>query len=106
MRELFDGRAESLHAMKHAVVTWISFAVAGLAPLLPFFFGLPLRSAFWFSVLISAISLFVVGAGRTIITRRSPFLSGLEMLLVGALAGNAAFAAGWIVERVAKGHFN
>jgi VIT1/CCC1 family predicted Fe2+/Mn2+ transporter len=92
--------------MKHAVVTWISFAVAGLAPLLPFFFGLPLRSAFWFSVLISAISLFVVGAGRTIITRRSPFLSGLEMLLVGALAGNAAFAAGWIVERVAKGHFN
>src|SRR5688572_24465463 len=58
MRDLFDGRAESLHAMKHAAVTWVSFAVAGLVPLLPFFFALSLRSAFWFSVLLSAITLF------------------------------------------------
>ena len=106
MKNLFDNRGETLHAMKHAAVTWVSFAVAGFAPLLPFFFGLSPRWAFWLSVLISAISLFVVGAGRTIITRRSPFLNGLEMLLVGALAGSAAFAAGWIVERFAKGHFN
>jgi VIT1/CCC1 family predicted Fe2+/Mn2+ transporter len=106
MKDLFDARAETLHAMKHATVTWVSFALAGFAPLLPFFFGLSLRSAFWFSTLVSAILLFIVGAGRTIITRRSPFLNGLEMLLVGALAGSTAFAAGWIVERFAEGHLN
>jgi len=106
MKESFDGRAETLHAMKHAAVTWVSFAIAGFAPLLPFLCGLSLRWAFWSSGLLSAISLFGVGAGRTIITRRSPFLNGLEMLVVGALAGSAAFAAGWVVERLAKGSFN
>src|SRR5580765_5226743 len=45
MKESFDGRAETLHAMKHAAVTWVSFAIAGFAPLLPFFCGLSLRWA-------------------------------------------------------------
>ena len=99
MKQGFDSRSETLHALKHATVTWVSFAIAGLAPLLPFLFGLSLHSAFWLSMLVSALSLFAVGAGRTVITRQSPWLSGLEMLLVGALAGSAAFAAGWIVER-------
>ena len=99
MRTAFDNRLETLHALKHATVTWASFAIAGLAPLIPFFFGLSIRSAFWLSVVVSALSLFAVGAGRTVITRRSAWLSGLEMLFVGALAASAAFAAGWIVER-------
>ena len=99
MKQAFDTRVETLHAIKHATVTWASFAIAGLSPLLPFFFRLRVDSAFWLSAAISALSLFAVGAGRTLVTRRSPWLSGLEMLFVGALAGSAAFAAGWLVQR-------
>ena len=101
LKEDFKNGVETVHAIKHGAVTWASFAIAGIAPLLPFFFGLSLKSAFLVSMAVSALSLFAVGAGRTILTRRSLWLSGLEMLFVGAVAGSAAFAAGWVVERLA-----
>jgi len=105
LKEEFDNRAETLHAAKHAAVTWASFAVAGVLPLIPFLLGTSLERKFLLSMLAAASSLFAVGALRTLVTRRSPWLSGLEMLLVGALAGSAAFAAGWIVERFGGSQF-
>jgi hypothetical protein len=39
-----------------------------------------------------------VGALRTLVTRRSAWWSGAEMLLIGALAGATAFFAGWAVQ--------
>jgi VIT1/CCC1 family predicted Fe2+/Mn2+ transporter len=104
LKDLFDNRAETVHAIKHAAVTWAAFAVAGLVPLIPFFFNLGLSWQFLLSLAGAGASLFVVGALRTLVTRRSPWLAGLEMLLVGALAASAAFAAGWIVERLAQRH--
>jgi hypothetical protein len=39
-------------------------------------------------------ALFAVGAGRAFFTNRGWFVSGLEMLLIGALAAAVAYAAG------------
>jgi vacuolar iron transporter family protein len=102
LKEGFDSRIESLHAARHAFVTWASFAIAGLMPLLPFLLKMQIEPAFWTSVFIAGASLFFVGALRTVVTRQSPWLSGLEMLLVGALAGAVAFAAGWGIERLVR----
>jgi VIT1/CCC1 family predicted Fe2+/Mn2+ transporter len=102
LKEEFDSREESIHAARHAFVTWASFAVAGLVPLVPFFFKIEIAPAFWFSVILACASLFIVGALRTLVTRQSAWLSGVEMLLVGALAGAVAFAAGWGIERLVR----
>lgn len=97
----FQEWEESVHAARHASVTWGAFLLAGLVPLLPFLTGASSATAFSASVLLSAGALFCVGAARTLVTGRPWWLSGLEMLVVGALAGSVAFLVGWGVERMA-----
>ena len=93
---------ETLHASRHAVVTWISFVAAGLVPLAPFFLPLALNTAFLFSLGTTAAAMFAVGSLRTLVTGRSGWRSGIEMLFVGALASAAAFFAGLAVGWIAS----
>ena len=97
----FNESAESRHAARHAAATWVSFAAAGLVPLLPYLVGMPAGPAFWTSVGLVALTLFGVGAARTIVTRQPMWRNGLEMLLIGALAGGCAFLAGSVVQSLA-----
>jgi VIT1/CCC1 family predicted Fe2+/Mn2+ transporter len=99
----FTEGPESAHAARHAAVTWASFAVAGIVPLLPYILPLAPDAAFFASVACGALALFAIGMLRTVITLRPPWRSGLEMLLIGAVAGAAAFVAGWCVEAVTGG---
>ena len=98
LRDGYDERRESIAAAKHGGVTWLSFILAGLVPLLPYLIGLSAARAFNASLAASGATLFGVGAARTLVTRRSAWRSGLEMLLVGALAGGAGFVAGRVVD--------
>jgi VIT1/CCC1 family predicted Fe2+/Mn2+ transporter len=98
--ESFDERVETVHALRHGAVTWLAFVAAGLVPLLPFLLSLPPAVAFPASIACTAVVLFAVGAARTGLSAVVWWRGGLEMLIVGALAGGAAFAAGWGVQRV------
>lgn len=99
----FRERDESIHGARHAGVTWGAFVLAGLVPLLPFMTAAPPGTAFYTSVLLSAAALFGVGAARTRVTGQPWWQSGLEMLVVGALAGSVAFLVGRGVERLLTG---
>ena len=94
---------ETVHAARHGAVTWLSFVAAGLMPLIPFFGGRAVHRAFWYSLGLTAVSLFAVGASRSLVTRRSAWRGGTEMLTIGALAGGAAFLAGRLMERLVAG---
>ena len=94
---------ETKHAAKHGAVTWGAFVLAGLVPLVPYLLFLPPEQAFVWSSVLTGAALFGVGAMRTGITRRGWWRSGLEMLVVGAIAGAAAFAAGWGIARLIDG---
>lgn len=99
----FLEREESIHAARHAAVTWVAFVLGGLVPLLPFLGSLTPKAACLGSILLSAGTLFAVGAARTYVTGRRWWHSGLEMLAVGALAGGVAYLAGWGVEQLLRG---
>jgi VIT1/CCC1 family predicted Fe2+/Mn2+ transporter len=100
----YDEREETKHAARHGGVTWLSFFVAGLVPLLPFMVpGFALQSAIVASLVMTALTQFTMGALRSRITRRGWLRSGLEMLTLGALAGAVAFAAGLVVRRLLDG---
>jgi len=63
---------------------------AALVPLLPYFF-LPVRSALWVSVGLSAVVMFGVGVWKSRLTKRNPLVSGLEILVLvagAAIAGS------------------
>ena len=49
---------------------------------------------------LTGVALFSVGASRSFVTRRGFLRSGVEMLLVGALAAVVAFAIGALVAGI------
>lgn len=86
---------------KHGIAIFIAFAIAGTLPLLPYL--IPLGSweihRFLFSIVLSAVTLFTIGASRSKFSPESWLISGLEMLGVGALAAVSAYGIGVIIGK-------
>lgn len=93
--------------LTNAMATFASFVIAGSLPLAVFFIGLftpiDLRIAFPISTALSALALFGLGVAKVFVTGLNAFRSGLEMLLVGGLAGAVAYAVGAMLKNV-TGH--
>jgi VIT1/CCC1 family predicted Fe2+/Mn2+ transporter len=69
-------------------------------PLAAYLLPLPGSTRFPLAVAIAAAALFVVGAARTLVTRRGLLRSGAEMLAVGSAAGAVAYAIGALAAAV------
>jgi predicted membrane protein (TIGR00267 family) len=79
-----------------AMVMGSAFALGALAPILPYLL-LPFDLAIYASVAATAGVLFVIGVVKTRWTRGNPIVSGIEILVVGALAGIVGFFFGNIL---------
>ena len=81
--------------IKHALVTFAAFDLAGLVPLLPYVTGM--ENQFYVSVVFVILVLFLIGTLRGKFTKKHWYVSSLEMLLVGGLAAVVAYLTGdWI----------
>jgi VIT1/CCC1 family predicted Fe2+/Mn2+ transporter len=76
-----------------AVASFLMFAFGAAVPLVPFLFTEG-TSAVIASAIASAIVLFVVGAGISVLTGKSLFVSGLRQVAVGALASIVTYTVG------------
>lgn len=95
-----DGADEYLVPLKHALATFIAFVVIGIVPLIAYMVPHPLGSPpFGDATILTALTLFAVGASRCFVYHRSWVRSGLEMLLVGAAAAGAAYLSGDLIAR-------
>lgn len=83
-------------AWEAAATSFVLFAVGAIIPVLPFIFldGLVAVGA---SLLLSAIGLFVIGAGITLLTGRSVLFSGSRQVLFGLLAAALTYAVGRLI---------
>jgi VIT1/CCC1 family predicted Fe2+/Mn2+ transporter len=82
--------------LRGALVMGASFGLAALVPILPYLF-LPVSSALWVSVALSAAMLFGMGALKSRWTRRHWLPSGLEIFGLGAFAGIAGYFFGTLL---------
>jgi vacuolar iron transporter family protein len=81
-----------------SVLTFIAFIAMGSVPLLPYIVSLPGETRFTVAAGVTACTLFVTGALRAAVTKRSVWLSGLEMTAVGGAAAMMAFYAGRFIS--------
>ena len=88
-------------ALRHGVATTLAFVVVGTVPLAAYLVPLTSDARFPAAIALAAVALFAVGASRTYVTKVGFGRSGLEMLLVGSLAGGFAYAVGAFVAAVA-----
>jgi predicted membrane protein (TIGR00267 family) len=76
--------------------TFTAFVLAGFVPLIPFMFAMQLsgESLFIASAVLTGITFFLIGAAKGRVVHRSVLWSGIETLLVGAVAAVLAYAVG------------
>ena len=82
--------------LQGALVMGASFALGALAPVLPYVL-LPLDVAIYVSVTATAAVLFAIGVVKTRWTHGNPIASGIEILLIGALAGIVGYFFGTVL---------
>jgi VIT1/CCC1 family predicted Fe2+/Mn2+ transporter len=87
------------NALGESIIVGIAAVVGSLIPLIPFLI-LPVSSAILWSVIFSAIVLFVGGAIKAKIIIGNWFRSGLEMALIGMIAAILGYAIGALVGAV------
>lgn len=79
-----------------AAVMGAAFALGALAPILPYLL-LPFGIAVYASVIATAGVLFAIGVVKTRWTHSSPIWSGMEILVIGAVAGIVGYFFGSIL---------
>lgn len=84
--------------LKHGVVTFLSFSIAGLIPLLPFLFKID--SPFVASTILVGFELFSIGFVKGIYTKKGMVKSAVETFLIGGLSAFVAFAAGFLIDKL------
>lgn len=77
----------------NALYMGLSYITGGILPVIPYFF-LEIGQAVILSVVLAIISLFIIGAGKTAITKNNWWKSGLEMTLVALGAAVIGYAIG------------
>jgi VIT1/CCC1 family predicted Fe2+/Mn2+ transporter len=81
---------------RHATATLLAFVLAGAVPLLPYFLELPIPR-FGASVVLAFLTMFLVGASRTLVSRTRWWAGGVEMLTLGGLVMAVAYGVGALV---------
>jgi len=84
-----------MSALSSSVATFFG----AMIPVLPFFFlgGL---TAVIVAAFVSLVAHFAVGASKTLVTGRNPFVSGGEMTIVGAVEGVVTYLIGILISPV------
>ncbi|MBL8055658.1 MAG: VIT1/CCC1 transporter family protein [Anaerolineales bacterium] len=84
-------------AFQSALIVGFAAIVGSLIPLAPFAF-LPVAVSMWVAVLISALTLFVVGVLKARLTVGHPAKSGLEMAVIGTVSALVGYAVGALLK--------
>jgi len=87
--------------LKNALVTFLSFVVFGFIPLVAYvlsgFMEVLANNTFLIASVLTALTLFTLGAVKVRITEKNWLVSGVEMLVVGGIAAAAAYGIGALV---------
>jgi VIT1/CCC1 family predicted Fe2+/Mn2+ transporter len=96
--ELKLSPVEKKRPITAAFVVGISAVIGSLVPLMPFFF-LKVHEGIIISMVMSAVTLFIVGAIKAYMTIGNWGRSGLEMTIIGMLSALAGYAIGLLFQQ-------
>jgi len=91
--------------LKNAIVTFLSFVIFGFIPLITYVLanfipGLS-KYTFIFAIILTGLTLFILGALKVKFTDKNWLKSGFEMLIVGGVAAFASYIIGVLLSGLA-----
>jgi VIT1/CCC1 family predicted Fe2+/Mn2+ transporter len=92
-----------MNAFKNSLVTFFSFAIFGLMPLIPVIVAYTHHSSvtnayFAASIVVSAFFLFILGFSKSFVTGIKWYISVIETIIIGAVAAGVAYGIGRALE--------
>ncbi|MGV8163143.1 MAG: VIT1/CCC1 transporter family protein [Candidatus Nanoarchaeia archaeon] len=91
--------------LKNAFVTFFSFALFGLVPLLAYvlsmWLGIFASATFFVACILTGVTLFTLGALKVRVTGKNWFTSGFETLIIGGITAAAAYLIGYLLAGLA-----
>lgn len=96
--ELEIQESEEQHPARKGLATFVAFVIAGTVPLVPFLFAV--SNPLSWSIGMTIVELFTIGALRAKLTPIRWYSAGLEMLTIGAVAAGSAYAIGALLQKV------
>ena len=91
---------EETYPARHGLATFLAFVVAGALPLLPYIVGGTPAGRFAWSIALTFLAMFLVGALRSLISTVRWWRGGVEMLVLGGAVAAIAFWSGAVVARL------
>jgi len=88
---------EKSKAFNSALLVGFSALIGSFIPLFPFFFW-TVKLSIVLSIIIAALTLFVVGVYKARVTVGKLFRSGIEMAIIGTLSALAGYVVGWLFK--------
>jgi predicted membrane protein (TIGR00267 family) len=88
---------EKTKALRSALIVGLSALAGSLIPLLPFFFW-SISLSIGLSIVIAALTLFVVGVYKARVTIGRPLRSGIQMAVIGTVSALAGYVVGLIFK--------
>lgn len=89
---------EEIRPIRNGLITFGSFMISGAIPLLAYLIPTFSGMRFEASIGLTVMALAGLGAARSIVTRENPFFAALAVLLMGSLAGSAAYFIGFALR--------
>ena len=83
--------------LRSGLVVAGAYALGAGCPVIPYALGLSVENAFTASIVCTLVALFIAGAAKTRMTGRPAMRSGVESVVVGALAAACTFIAGRLI---------
>jgi VIT1/CCC1 family predicted Fe2+/Mn2+ transporter len=90
-------------ASRNGIATFLAFVAAGLLPLSAYLLPLENESRFVFACVLASVTLFGIGACRSLFSDRPWLIAGLEMFLLGAVASTVAYLVGVLAANLLIG---
>ncbi len=103
LTEEYGLQLEGPNPVKAGLVTFISFIIVGLVPLIPFLFYQTRTNQFITCILITVVAFFLVGIARGVVLGRRPIRSGIITVISGSGAAFLAFIVGVLLRRYSTG---
>ncbi len=85
-------------ALRSAIAIALSYIIGGLIPLSPYMLMASVRTALWFSVVVTLAALFAFGYTKGRLTGIHPLKGGLRTVIIGGLAAAAAFGMARLIS--------
>ena len=98
-KELGISPDDTTNPLKDALTMGIAFILGAIVPIMPHFF-LEGGPAITISIAAALTGLFILGVGKGRLVQRSPFLQGMEILIIGAISSAVGFGLGELIPRI------